>query len=74
MVLDWGLNPGPPALEGSTLQLGYRGGGSVVPILHANLKYETYFCVKLNLTALGAVLRTCSYTIGRVWFKDQKNY
>ena len=25
-VLDWGLNPGPPALEASTLPLGYRGG------------------------------------------------
>ena len=22
-VLDWGLNPGPPALEASTLPLGY---------------------------------------------------
>ena len=26
-VLDWGLNPGPPALEANTLPLGYRGGG-----------------------------------------------
>ena len=26
-VLDWGLNPGPPALEASTIPLGYRGGG-----------------------------------------------
>ena len=25
-VLDWGLNPGPPALEASTIPLGYRGG------------------------------------------------
>ena len=24
-VFDWGLNPGPPALDGSTLALGYRG-------------------------------------------------
>ena len=23
-VLDWGLNPGPPALKASTLPLGYR--------------------------------------------------
>ena len=30
MVLDWGLNPGPPALEASTLPLGYRGGGSMI--------------------------------------------
>ena len=27
-VLDWGLNPGPPALEASTLPLGYRGSGT----------------------------------------------
>ena len=27
VVLDWGLNPGPPALEASNIQLGYRGGG-----------------------------------------------
>ena len=26
-VLDWGLNLGPPALEASTLPLGYCGGG-----------------------------------------------
>ena len=26
-VLDWILNPGPPALEASTLPLGYREGG-----------------------------------------------
>ena len=30
-VLDWGLNPGPPALEASTLPLGYRESG-----LHSN--------------------------------------
>ena len=24
-VLDWGLNPEPPALEASTIPLGYRG-------------------------------------------------
>ena len=28
-VLDWGLNPGPPALDASPLPLGYQGGGSV---------------------------------------------
>ena len=26
-ILDWGLNPGPPALDTSTLPLGYLGGG-----------------------------------------------
>ena len=29
-VLDWGLNPGPPALDASTLPLGYRGGGKTL--------------------------------------------
>ena len=24
---DWGLNPGPPTLDASTLPQGYRGGG-----------------------------------------------
>ena len=28
-VLDWGLNLGPPALDTSTLPLGYRGGVNV---------------------------------------------
>ena len=28
-VLVWGLNPGPPALEASTIPLGYLGGGHV---------------------------------------------
>mgnify|MGYP007133269449 FL=1 len=28
LVLDWGLNPGPAALEASTIPLGYRGGGT----------------------------------------------
>ena len=27
VVLDWRLNPGPPALEATTLPLGYQGGG-----------------------------------------------
>ena len=31
MTRDWGLNPGPTALDASTLPLGYGGGG--------NLKY-----------------------------------
>ena len=29
-ALDWGLNPGPPALEAITMPLGYRGGGCCV--------------------------------------------
>ena len=37
--LDWGLNPGPPALETSSLPLGYRGGRQKEVILRG--KYET---------------------------------
>ena len=35
-VLVWGLNPGPPALEVSTLHLGYRGGGKKHVIIRKN--------------------------------------
>ena len=37
-VLDWGLKPGPPALEASTIPLGYRGGG---------IQYEDMACITL---------------------------
>ena len=33
-VLEWGLNPGPPALDASTLPLGYRGDGVFTPNLN----------------------------------------
>ena len=33
-VLDWGLNPGPPALEASTLPLGYRRGDWKICDIH----------------------------------------
>ena len=32
-LIDWGLNPGPPALEASTVPLGYRGGGSIHTVM-----------------------------------------
>ena len=32
ITLDRGLNPGPPALDASTLPLGYRGGGIIIMI------------------------------------------
>ena len=40
MVLDWGFNPGPPALEASTLPLGYLGGYIMVKRgpLHVQIK------------------------------------
>ena len=45
-VLDWGLNPGPPALEASTLPLGYQGGGiltySNVPMISIYLLVQLY--------------------------------
>ena len=30
MVLDWGLNLGPPVLDASTIPIGYQGGGNKV--------------------------------------------
>ena len=38
-VLDWGLNPGPSALEASTIPLGYREGGlnNTVITIYLNL-------------------------------------
>ena len=35
---DWGLNLGPPALEASTIPLGYRGGGK-----HKSNSYDHRF-------------------------------
>ena len=50
-VLDWGLNPGPPALEANTLPLGYRGG-SVINVKANSFKY---FCRKsINLEQKGS--------------------
>ena len=40
-VLDWGLNPGPPALEASALPLGYRGGG----FYGNDLRFRVMMCV-----------------------------
>ena len=41
--LDCGLNPGPPALEASTISIGYRGGGEMqdanVFLMHLILEY-----------------------------------
>ena len=44
MVLDWGLNPGPPALEASTIPLGYRGGGSCVIVYVDIYKLPSIIC------------------------------
>ena len=44
-VLDWGLNPGPPALEASTIPLGYRGGGVIIMNRYRRNKDEVWlFC------------------------------
>ena len=45
-VLDLGLNPGPLALDTSTLPLGYRGGGEMY-----HLKQDNFFC---HQTILGS--------------------
>ena len=36
-VLDWGLNPGPPAVEASTLSLGYRGGSIQYDLIQSKI-------------------------------------
>ena len=36
-VLDWELNPGPPALEASTIPLGYWGRGKLISESHKTL-------------------------------------
>ena len=60
-VLDWGLNPGPPALEASTLPLGYRGGGGGS---HCFLKQ-----VNLSLVRVGSMNRfERDLTIKLKWF------
>ena len=43
VVLDWGLDPGPPALEASTLPLGYRGYRTItVKLMHKQTLYHKY--------------------------------
>ena len=70
-VLDWGLNPGHPALEASTLPLGYRGG-STLPLgyrgggggSHCFLKQ-----VNLSLVRVGSMNRfERDLTIKLKWF------
>ena len=51
-VLDWGLNPGPPALEASTIPLGYRGGGNLIIDNKEAIRNFSY-----------SSLRTCNFTV-----------
>ena len=51
-VLDWRLNTGPPALDASTLSLGYRGGGSLCNDF-------TSFLSILQRNIIIAVILTC---------------
>ena len=58
MVLDWGLNPGPPVIEASTLPLGFRGGGKVYRTEHLSfaLSYTDYHNVTgSNIPIVGIV-------------------
>ena len=43
-----GLNPGPPALEASTLPLGYRGGGIKYRVIHLKFKRKHYIYQTTN--------------------------
>ena len=58
MYSDWGLNPGPPALEASTIPLGYRGGGgSFDKSLHKNNTHARFsFFRLLTIFKKGAYL------------------
>ena len=40
---DW--NPGPPALEASTLPLDYRGGGSYIVIIKTKMSQLFHVCI-----------------------------
>ena len=50
MVLDWGLNPGPSALEASTIPLGYQGGGDGC--------YERTSCEKHECVHFAEIIHT----------------
>ena len=41
----WGLNPGPTALEASTIPLGYRGGGTQITVLNRSIYISKYLCM-----------------------------
>ena len=61
MVLDWVLNPRPPALEASSLPLSYRGSGTMLLI-------SIFFNLDFMLQLVGAVM------IGTgVWAFIEKN-
>mgnify|MGYP007091386324 CR=1 FL=1 len=53
-VLDWGLNPGPPTLDASTLPLGYRGGECSLLSL-AFLQIEIYLVIAINTCLIFAI-------------------
>ena len=57
-VLDWGLNPGPPALEASTIPLGYRGGGSYLFICYIFKQLQQPHPLYRVHTRFGSVLLT----------------
>ena len=65
--LDWGLNPGPPALDASTLPLSYRGGGykefnSIRYHILANISYRV--CLTITLCSCISVL----FLLYTAWF------
>ena len=53
MVIDRGLNPGPPALEASTLPLGYRGACKLYTciVIPGSLEDEV-MCTQVSVTYL----------------------
>ena len=67
MVLDWGLNPGPPKLEASTLPLGYQGGGNTLQCLYATCMYKRniYGIIKMD------DIKTTEVNIYNFYMEDQ---
>ena len=66
-VIDWGLNPGPPALEASIISLVYRGGGCVTIDLHS-------FCTRIQhwLLVLEMIHTTLIWSMDKLSYKSQK--
>ena len=61
-VLDWGLNPGPPAFEASILPVGYQWGGNR-DSKRGHFKKENYIISKKVMLTKLSTYRKCSACI-----------
>ena len=65
VFLDWGLNPGPPALEASTIPLGYRGGGLTNSVYRLDSESFTINIGYMKLTPILLILVKFIIQLGR---------